>query len=303
MEHYPLVSVIVPIYGVEDYIGRCAESLLEQTYPNLECIFVNDGTRDHSMERLAQVVARYPERKVKIVNKENAGLPQARWSGLEVAEGEFIMHLDSDDWMEPDAVQRVAEEAIRTGADLVYYDFWKEYAHRSKLDREKTYSVENKRKWMLRLYNYTAYGYIWTKMARKELYKDIFVPCFGMHEDIIFSTQLIWRAASIAQLSVPLIHYRRNNPTSVTREARSRRRLQSARNMLDLYVNGGPEVEVVKADIILRASWMAYRYDHNLFKEYPFLYEQARRLPWMPGRRVLLVQQLVLKCFLATHHF
>jgi glycosyltransferase involved in cell wall biosynthesis len=255
------------------------------------------------MERLAQVVARYPERKVKIVNKENAGLPQARWSGLEVAEGEFIMHLDSDDWMEPDAVQRVAEEAIRTGADLVYYDFWKEYAHRSKLDQEKTYSVENKRKWMLRLYNYTAYGYIWTKMARKELYKDIFVPCFGMHEDIIFSTQLIWRAASIAQLSVPLIHYRRNNPTSVTREARPRRRLQSARNMLDLYVNGGPEVEVVKADIILRASWMAYRYDHNLFKEYPFLYEQARRLPWMPGRRVLLVQQLVLKCFLATHHF
>lgn len=303
MKELPLVSVIVPVYGVEDYIGRCAESLLGQTYPHLECIFVNDGTPDHSMERLAEVVAKYPERLVKIVNKANAGLPKARGSGLEVATGEYVMHLDADDWLEPDAAQRLVEEALRTGADLVYCDFWKEYAHRSKLDCEKAYSVENKEQWMRRLYNYTAYGYLWSKFARRSLYRDIFVPRFGMHEDIVFSTQLIWRASSIAQLGVPLVHYRRDNPSSVTRKARSRRRLQSARNMLDLYVNGGPEVAVVKADIVLRTAWMAYRYDHSLFTEYPFLAEEARRLPFMPGHRVLLVQQLVLKCFLATHHF
>ena len=303
MEQQPQVSVIVPVYGVEDYIGHCAESLLGQTYSNVECIFVNDGTPDHSMERLAKVVEQHPERNVKIVNKNNEGLSKARFSGLEVATGEYIMHLDSDDWMEPDAVERMVKEAVRTGADLVYCDFWKEYRHRSKLDREKAYSVDNKRLWMKRLYNYTAYGYLWTKMARKELYKDIFVPCYGMHEDIVYATQLIWRASSIAQLSVPLIHYRRDNPTSITRVSRPRRRVQSARNMLDLYVNGGPEVEVVKANIILRAAWMAYRYDCSLFKEYPFLYEETRRLPFMPGQRVLLVQQLVLKRFLATHHF
>ncbi len=298
-----LVSVIVPIYGVEEYIGKSAESLLSQTYPSLECIFVNDGTRDHSMERLSEVVKRYPERNVKIINKENEGLPKARETGLKVATGEYIMHLDSDDWMEPDAVERMVEEAVRTGADLVYCDFWKEYSNRSKLDRERAYSVENKQEWMRRLYNYTAYGYIWTKLVRRELYKNIFVPRFGMHEDIVYSTQLIFRARKIAQLGVPLIHYRRDNPSSVSHEARSYRRVQSARNMLDLYAHGGPEAEVVKDNIILRASWMAYRYDYSLFQDYPFLYGEARQLPIMPGQRILLFQQLILKCFLATHRF
>jgi hypothetical protein len=163
--------------------------------------------------------------------------------------------------------------------------------------------VENKQEWMRRLYNYTAYGYIWTKLARRELYKNIFVPRFGMHEDIVYSTQLISRARKIAQLGVPLIHYRRDNPSSVSHEARSYRRVQSARNMLDLYVHGGPEAEVVKDNIILRASWMAYRYDYSLFQDYPFLYGEARQLPIMPGQRILLFQQLILKCFLATHRF
>ena len=96
-----------------------------------------------------------------------------------------------------------------------------------------------------------------------------------MHEDIVFSTQLIWRASRIAQLSVPLVHYRRTNGTSATRVARGKRRIQSARNILDLYRNGGPEVAVVKKDIIRKAAWNAFRYDRSLFEEYPFLREEA----------------------------
>ncbi len=93
----PLVSVIVPVYGVEAYIEQCARSILGQTYPALECIFVNDGTPDRSMDILAEVVKDFPARNVVIVNKENGGLPHARWSGLEAATGEYVMHVDSDD--------------------------------------------------------------------------------------------------------------------------------------------------------------------------------------------------------------
>ena len=74
----PLVSLIVPIYGVEAYIEQCARSVLGQTYPDMEFIFVNDGTRDGSMDVLSRVLKDFPDRNVKIVNKENAGLPQAR---------------------------------------------------------------------------------------------------------------------------------------------------------------------------------------------------------------------------------
>ena len=213
----PLVSLIVPIYGVESYIEQCARSVLGQTYPRMEFIFVNDGTKDRSMDVLSRVLEDFPGKCVKIVNKENAGLPLARKSGLEVATGEYVMHVDADDWIESDAVARLVEKALETGADLVYCDFWKEYANRSKLDHERLYTVETKARWMKRLYDDGAYGYVWCKFAKRSLYEGIFAPRFNMHEDIIFSTQLIFRATKIAQLSVPLIHYRRTNYSSATR--------------------------------------------------------------------------------------
>lgn len=274
----PLVSLIVPIYGVEAYIEQCARSVLGQTYSDMEFIFVNDGTRDGSIDVLSRVLKDFPDRNVKIVNKENAGLPQARKSGLEVATGEYVMHVDADDWIEADAAARLVEKALETGADLVYCDFWKEYANRSKLDHERLYTVETKARWMKRLYNDGAYGYVWCKFAKRSLYEGIFAPRFNMHEDIIFSTQLIFRATKIAQLSVPLIHYRRTNDSSATRVARAKRRTQSARNILDLVANGGPEVAVVRREMIKKAAWNAFRYDRSLFVEYPFLKEEAPTL-------------------------
>ena len=124
---------------------------------------------------------------------------------------------------------------------------------------------------MKRLYNDRAYGYVWCKFARRSLYDGIFAPKYNMHEDIVFSTQLIYRAGSIAQLGRPLVHYRRNNPGASTRVARAKRRVQSARNLLDLYANGGPEVQVVRKQLLNKCFWRALRYDRSLFKEYPFL--------------------------------
>ena len=274
----PLVSLIVPIYGVEPYIEQCARSVLAQTYENVEFIFVNDGTEDASMEILAGVLKDFTGRNVRIVNKENAGLPMARKSGLDVATGDYVMHVDADDWIEPDAVEKLVGAALRTGADLVYCDFWKEYSRRSKLDHEKSYTEATKVRWMNRLYNDGAYGYVWCKFCRRSLYEDIFVPSYNMHEDIVFSTQLIWRASSIAQLSLPLIHYRCTNASSASSVARSKRRVQSARNILALCANGGPEVPAVRKSIIRKAAWNAFRYDRSLFVEYPFLKEEAPTL-------------------------
>jgi len=274
----PLVSLIVPIYGVEPYIAQCARSVLSQTYDNVEFIFVDDGTKDASMDILAEVLQEFPQRNVRIVNKENAGLPKARQSGLELATGEYVMHVDADDWIEPDAVEKLVAEALRTGADLVYCDFWKEYGAHSKLDHEKHYSVETKDKWMNRLYNDGAYGFVWCKFCKRSLYEHIFVPSYNMHEDIVFSTQLIWRASCIAQLSVPLIHYRRTNASSTSRVARNKRRVQSARNLLDFCANGGEEIAVVRKSIIKKAAWNAFRYDRSLFAQYPFLKAEAPRL-------------------------
>ena len=122
MKNDLLVSVLVPVYGVEQYIERCARSLFGQTYSNVEYVFVNDCTPDKSVEVLQRVLEDYPNRKVsvKIVNHEkNRGLAAARNTALNNATGEFVCHVDSDDWLELDAIEKLVEKQLETGADMV----------------------------------------------------------------------------------------------------------------------------------------------------------------------------------------
>lgn len=120
------VSVIIPIYGVEKFIERCVDTLMQQTLKEVEYIFVNDATPDHSMEVLQDVLARYPERKDCVVvatHEINKGLPAARNTGLQMARGEYIFHCDSDDFVEPDMLETLYTEAVRKQADIVWCDW------------------------------------------------------------------------------------------------------------------------------------------------------------------------------------
>ena len=127
----PKVSVVVPVYGVEAYIGQCVRSLFSQTWDNCEFIFVDDGSPDNSISMLESVLTtEFPQLQssVKVLHEPNSGLPCARMAGLAKAEGDYIIHVDSDDWVEPDYVRNLVEKAIDEGADVVYCDFYKEYS-------------------------------------------------------------------------------------------------------------------------------------------------------------------------------
>ena len=124
------VSVCIPVYGVEKYIERCARSLFEQTMRDgIEFIFVNDCTPDKSIEILEKVLAEYPHRKkqTQIINHEkNSGLVAARKTGLAHATGEYIIHCDSDDWVELNMYEKMYHAAKAADADMVYCDYVKE---------------------------------------------------------------------------------------------------------------------------------------------------------------------------------
>ena len=116
------VSILVPVYGVEKYIECCAVSLFEQTYEDLEYIFVDDCSPDHSIDILQQVLERYPERKpqVNIVRlKENGGLGNARKVSFEQATGDYVTFVDSDDFISVSMVELLANKARETGADVI----------------------------------------------------------------------------------------------------------------------------------------------------------------------------------------
>ena len=107
MNRETLISVIVPVYNVEAYLARCVDSILAQTHANLEVILVDDGAKDASGAICDDYAAKDP--RVKVLHKENGGLSSARNAGLEIASGEYIAFVDSDDWIEPDAYRHLLE--------------------------------------------------------------------------------------------------------------------------------------------------------------------------------------------------
>lgn len=121
----PLVSIVVPVYNAEKYLQRCCESVLNQSYKQIELILVDDGSTDNSLEICESF--KKQDARVKVVHKENGGVSSARNKGIEVAVGEFIMFVDSDDWIDFDTVEVLINLALHNGTDIVVYSLLNEY--------------------------------------------------------------------------------------------------------------------------------------------------------------------------------
>ena len=259
----PKVSVIVPVYSVERYIRQCVESLCAQDYGNMELVFVDDGSPDRSVDILMEVLDAHPDVREKslIIRQKNAGLPMARMTGLHSATGDFIIHVDSDDWVEPDFLSQLVGTALEEDADLVYCDFFKEYdSGKTGISRERDFSPSDGPGAVKAVNNGVIRAYMWNKLARRELYDldNMIVPIRGYHEDIVFQTQIMYPAAKCVHLSKPLYHYRRRRSGSLTRAGLIRSRHHSAENMLHLYENLPKDKGPVTSSgiyILLRAGW------------------------------------------------
>ena len=302
-------SVIAPVYGVEKYIAAFAESLFEQTYPDIQFIFVNDGTKDASIDIVRSMLdgkyAHLKDRTI-IVDKENEGLPAARRTGMEYADGDYVLHVDSDDWLEKDAIEKIALKAEETQADIIYFDFYKEYDTYRKKDVERDYTAADKLKFISGLHNYRAYGYVWNKCTKRSLYLEnpVVFPEKGMHEDIHLNTQLLWYAKSIVHLKEALYHYRRNNPGSISTAKRRLRRHDSAINMMDLFIRyredlAGSPISTCYKEILFRTGWLSLRYDFGFFDEFPFLAGEIRKIRPTFRAKTFILCQIVVKVYVA----
>ena len=117
----PAISVIIPIYNVEKYLRRCLDSVKNQTFQDWEAICVNDGSPDNSATILEEYASH--DARFKIVNKENGGLSDARNAGMAVATGEYILYLDSDDFIHPQTMEIAYALAMRDGTDIVSFTY------------------------------------------------------------------------------------------------------------------------------------------------------------------------------------
>lgn len=278
----PVISIIAPIYGVEKYIAAAAESLLSQSYPHIQFIFVNDGTKDNSiaiLESLIEEKFSQLKDKIIIVNKENAGLPAARRTGIEHATGDYIYHVDSDDYISEGSIAAIAKAIEESDADVIYFNYVKEYDNRVSIKREKLYTIEQKNEYIRNMFNHKSYGTLCNKCVKRSIYQDntIHTPKFGYAEDCYVSSQIIGYASSIKYIDEVVYHYRKNVSTAMTRQGRKKRKMEYALNFLDLYekYRDVPQdknpVAVLFDDILLQAGWFSILYKLDLFSKFPYL--------------------------------
>lgn len=213
----PIVSILVPVYGVEQYIERCAVSLFEQTYDNIEYVFVNDATKDNSIRILENVIARYPNRQnaVRIINHPtNKGISAARNTGVANSSGKYLLFVDSDDYIAKEAIEHLTTYAESNHADIVLFDTSVLTSNGTRIE-----SVEYREKveYISHLLQHTAKCAHWNKFYNGDFYRHSGIQAcedVRLADDYAVTPRIVHEAQTIAVLHEPLYFYETRNQSS-----------------------------------------------------------------------------------------
>lgn len=202
-----LISVIIPIYKVEKYIVRCVESIVNQTYTNLEIILVDDGSPDNC----PQICDDYAEKdnRIKVVHKENGGLSDARNAGMKVATGDYISFIDSDDYVSLEMYQDMINAAINNKADIVECNVNYDYNGRIEKYNDDKYAVYNDNYSVMEAYikHYHIKTVVWNKLYERKLLNDIEFEFGKYNEDEFFTYKVLAKVSSYVHLDKYYYYY------------------------------------------------------------------------------------------------
>lgn len=229
------VSICVPVYGGEKYIAQCARSLFGQTYGNLEFVFVNDCTKDRSIEVVRQVIEEFPQRKdaLRIVDHDrNRGLAASRRTGVEHATGDFFLYIDEDDYLEQDAIRQYVACAEETGADIVMADH--NFVMKDRVVPHYDAVPADKDEYVRMLLTRKASIEIWGRLFRRSFVigHGLFAPeGLDLSEDYVLIPRMVYDADRIAKVDACLLNYVRYNENAGSRKVRRKGLETTARAM------------------------------------------------------------------------
>ena len=221
------ISVIVPVYNVEEYLEECLDSIINQTLEDIEIICVNDGSTDNSLKILKKYAKK--DNRIKIINQKNCGSGCARNSGLNQSQGDYIFFLDSDDFIPLNALELTYDNAISNNSDLIMFkiarfdDFKDDYSKPgfpledsfNKVDFNNfTFTYKNIKKYVLN----SSFS-PWSKLYKKdflEKWRDFKFPINIAYEDVLFHVKAVLRSSKISFVPEFLYNYRTSNVNSIT---------------------------------------------------------------------------------------
>ena len=225
----PKVSLIIPVYNVEDYIEKCLNSVVNQTLKDMEIIIVNDGATDNSKQKIEKYLKKYP--KIKYLEKENGGLSDARNYGMPYAKGEYIAFLDSDDYVEQNMYEEMYSIAKKENADMVDCNFVWEYPNKKKEDIGEIYTSKKE---MIEKGHVVA----WNKLIRREILEEakIKFPVGLRYEDMEFFYKLVPYVNKVSFVKKCLVHYvQRENSIANTQDVRTKEIFTILDNVIKYY--------------------------------------------------------------------
>ena len=208
----PIISIIVPVYKVEQYLSRCIDSILNQTFQDFELILVDDGSPDNCGEICDKYALK--DNRIKVIHKENGGLSDARNAGLEIATGEYISFVDSDDVVHPQMYTRLYDLLQRTDAEIAqceYTRFDKEIEFQSLSGDAEEIICTNVEALDLLIESNRFVPPVWNKLYKRELFSNIRFPKGKIHEDEFTTYKLFYAANKIVYIDLPMYSYFINN--------------------------------------------------------------------------------------------
>lgn len=209
MNKNPLISVIVPCYNVEKYVGRCIESILSQSYENIEVLVINDGATDNTEQVIKPFLK---DDRIKYFAQENASLSEARNTGLREMRGEYLCFVDSDDYIHQDYIKILYENLIKYDADIsicdLIYDFDGNLKYHGDEEKEDEVIVHTREECMDLINRDFRYVVAWNKLYKASLFNNLFYKPGKIHEDEFIIHHIFWRTKKVVRIGRILYMYR-----------------------------------------------------------------------------------------------
>lgn len=247
------ISIIIPVYNVEEYLPKCLNSILAQTHSNWEAVLINDGSTDNS----GIICNEYAQKdnRIKVIHQTNGGVSEARQAGLDNATGDYVIHCDPDDWIEPTMLEELYRKAVEENADMVICDIITHHNNKTEHNRQKIEEGITAKELQTRIIDLKIHGSCCNKLVKRKYCKNIrFSPTSITYcEDELFNIKILCVDIKIIYLNKGLYHYVQHKNSN---SSPSKKRIQSRIEMLEeLYkITSSPnDFFSIKKEILIAA--------------------------------------------------
>lgn len=275
MKNHALISVVIPVYNVEEYLHECIDSVLRQTYANYEIILVDDGSTDSS----GKICDEYAD-KATVIHQKNAGLSAARNAGFDASEGEYVYFLDSDDYILPETLEKVYSKALNDDADVVFFDAVSfadgDFSVKQNYIRKNEYDTCSGIEMLEKLWKngdyHSAVPLFFLKTGFLKENEIRFVNGI-LYEDMVYSYQVFCRAKKVSQCH-EAFYFRRYRHSSIMTSKKNKKHFRSAASVYSEVKDYSVKSDIIQMQI---AQKYVVRCAYNVFNIYEKLSKSEKK--------------------------